>query len=342
MDITAFNYIGTSIDNITNAFVIDGVSGLISGISPLIITAVTLYIMFKGYMMIFGKTDDLARDAIITGVQIITITLLTLNVGNYTHYIIGGINAFAGGLSNTIGGNESGGNIYQALDALLTQAVDEAAYCLEKIGMFNGWTWFFVAIVILIVVIILTVLSAIIIIGSKFLLSVLFVLGPLFITLAIFPITRKFFDSWVGKVVEHMLVQIFGVAIIVMALRTSSHFIGQNSITADNINPMAVLTQIVVVTGILAWVVKQVPNLSGSLSGGFASGVLTFKDAANPINKLLNGKKGGDKPNSPKNASWGEQQANQVRGGTGNSQGTPQQTKSSQAIHDKIASHNRQ
>ncbi|MUK76548.1 type IV secretion system protein VirB6 [Aliivibrio fischeri] len=340
MNITAFNFIGTTIDNITNAFVIDGVSGLISGISPLIVTAVTLYIMFKGYMMMFGNTEDLARDGIITGIQIITITLLTLNVGNYTHYIIGGINAFAGGLSNAIGGNESGDNIYQALDSLLTQGVDEAVYCFEKIGMFNGWVWFFVAIVILIVVMALTVLSAIIIIGSKFLLSVLFVIGPLFITLAIFPITRKFFDSWVGKVVEHMLVQIFGVAIIVMALRTTSHFIGQNSISADNINPMAVMTQIAVVTSILAWVVRQVPNLSGSLAGGFASGVLTFKDAATPINKLLNGKKEGNKSNSPKKASWDEQQANQVRGGGANS--TPQQTKSSQAIHDKIASHNRQ
>ncbi|MGF1804339.1 type IV secretion system protein [Aliivibrio sifiae] len=340
MDITAFNYIGTSIDNVTNKFVIDGVSGLISGISPLIVTAVTLYIMFKGYMMIFGKTDDLARDAIITGLQIITITLLTLNIGNYTHYIIGGVNAFAGGLSNAIGGDGGGGSIYQTLDALLTQAVDEAAYCLEKVGMFNGWIWFFVGVVILIVVGVITVISAIIIIGSKFLLSILFVIGPLFITFAIFPITRKFFDSWVGKVVEHMLVQIFGVAIIVMALRTISHFIGQNSITVDNINPVAVMTQIAVVASILAWVVKQIPNLSGSLSGGFASGVLTFKDVVSPLAKTLNGKQGKNTPSSPKNASWTEQQANQVKGG--GAQHAPQQTKSSQAIHDKIASHNRQ
>ncbi|MGF1804074.1 type IV secretion system protein [Aliivibrio sifiae] len=339
MEITAFNFIGTTIENVTNTFIVDGASGLISGISPLIITAVTLYLMFKGYMQIFGHTEDLARDVLISGLQIICITTLALNIDNYTHYILGGVSALTHGLSDAIGGNSSGGSIFQTLDALLTQAVDQMVYCFSKVGWTDGWIWGIVGIIILGVVTGVTVVSAIIIIGTKFLLAVLFVLGPLFITLAIFPITRKFFDSWVGKVIENMLVQIFGVAIITMALHIISSFIGQNSVSADDIQPMAVATQIGVVTGILIWVIRQIPNLSGSLAGGFASGVLTFKDAANPLNKSLNDKKGGSNSDAPKNASWDEQQANQVKGG--GAQHAPQQTKSSQAIHDKIASHNR-
>ena len=110
----------------------------------------------------------------------------------------------------------------------------------------------------------------------------------------------------------------------------------------DGINPVGVMAQIVVITGILTWVVKQIPNLSGSLAGGFASGSLTFKEAmvapaAAAAAKFLNGApKGKDKPQRD---SWANQQANQVT--KGNAQASPQQTKGSQAINDKIAEHNR-
>ena len=341
MDITAFSYIGGTIDNFTSDFIVSGVGGLIGAISPLIMMGVTLFLMFKGYLQIFGKTDDLARDTVILGIQVITITTLVLNVDNYTFYIIDGVNAWASGVSNAINNNENDFNIYQTLDELLTQGVNHAVYGFKKVG-WGDWVWGFVAIVILIVTTIITIISAIIIIGTKFLLTMLFVIGPLFIAFAIFPITRKFFDSWVTKIVENVLVQIFGVVIIILTIKVISHFIGENNVTEKDINPIGAMTQIVVVTAILTWVVKQIPNLSGSLAGGFASGSLTFKEAmaapaAAAAAKFLNGApKGKDKPQRD---SWADQQANQVT--KGNAQASPQQTKGSQAINDKIAEHNR-
>ncbi|MCP3699360.1 MAG: type IV secretion system protein [Aliivibrio sp.] len=342
MDITAFSYIGKTIDNFTSDFIVSGIGGLIGAISPLIMMGVTLFLMFKGYLQIFGKTDDLARDTVILGIQVITITTLVLNVDNYTFYVIDGVSSLSSGISSAISKNESGNDIYQTLDGLLMQALDIAVYCLSKVGWTEGYLWAFVAMVILASIAILTIISAIIIMGTKFLLTMLFVIGPLFIAFALFPITRKFFDSWVTKIVENVLVQIFGVIIITMAIEIISNFIGKNNPEVQDINPTGVMIQIVVVTGILTWVVKQIPNLSGSLAGGFASGSLTFKEAmaapaAAAAAKFLNGApKGKDKPQRD---SWADQQANQVT--KGNAQASPQQTKGSQAINDKIAEHNR-
>lgn len=342
MDITAFSYIGKTIDNFTSDFIVSGIGGLIGAISPLIMMGVTLFLMFKGYLQIFGKTDDLARDTVILGIQVITITALVLNVDNYTFYIIDGVSSLSSGISSAISKNESGNDIYQTLDGLLMQAVDIAVYCFSKVGWTEGYLWFFVGISILTAIGILAIISAIIIMGTKFLLTMLFVIGPLFIAFALFPITRKFFDSWVTKIVENVLVQIFGIIIITMAIEIISTFIDKNNPAVEGINPVGVMAQIVVITGILAWVVKQIPNLSGSLAGGFASGSLTFKEAmaapaAAAAAKLLNGApKGKDKPQRD---SWADQQANQVT--KGNAQTSPQQTKGSQAINDKIAEHNR-
>ena len=171
MDITAFSYIGKTIDNFTSDFIVSGIGGLIGAISPLIMMGVTLFLMFKGYLQIFGKTDDLARDTVILGIQVITITTLVLNVDNYTFYIIDGVSSLSSGISSAISKNESGYDIYQTLDGLLTQAVDLAVYCLSKISWTEGYVWFFVGMVILIAIAILTIISAIIIIGTKFLLT---------------------------------------------------------------------------------------------------------------------------------------------------------------------------
>ena len=342
MDITAFSYIGGTIDNFTSDFIVSGVGGLIGAISPLIMMGVTLFLMFKGYLQIFGKTDDLARDTVILGIQVITITTLVLNVDNYTFYIIDGVSSLSSGISSAISKNESGNDIYQTLDGLLMQAVDIAVYCFSKVGWTEGYLWFFVGISILTAIAILAIISAIIIMGTKFLLTMLFVIGPLFIAFALFPITRKFFDSWVTKIVENVLVQIFGIIIITMAIEIINSFIGKNNPAVEGINPVGVMAQIVVITGILTWVVKQIPNLSGSLAGGFASGSLTFKEAmaapaAAAAAKFLNGAPKGKE--TPQRDSWADQQANQVT--KGNAQASPQQTKGSQAINDKIAEHNR-
>ena len=346
MDITAFSYIGKTIDKFTSNFIVSGVSGLIEAISPLILIGVTIFLMVKGYLQIFGKSDDLARDTVLLGIQVITITTLVLNVDNYTFYIIDGVSAWSSGISSAISKNESGNDIYQTLDGLLTQAVDLAVYCLSKISWTEGYVWFFVGMVILIAIAILTIISAIIIIGTKFLLTMLFVIGPLFIAFAIFPITRKFFDSWVTKIVENILVQIFGVVIISMAIEIISTFIGKNNPAVEDINPTGVMIQIVVVTGILTWVVKQIPNLSGSLAGGFASGSLTFKDAMAPAIgaaaavKYMNNRDENKKTDSTSdNTPWGQPPENQVS--KGNAHQSPQQTKGSQAINDKIDEHNR-
>lgn len=342
MDITAFSYIGNTIDNFTSDFIVSGIGGLIGAISPLIMMGVTLFLMFKGYLQIFGKTDDLARDTVILGIQVITITALVLNVDNYTFYIIDGVSSLSSGISSAISKNESGNDIYQTLDGLLMQAVDIAVYCFSKVGWTEGYLWFFVGISILTAISILAIISAIIIMGTKFLLTMLFVIGPLFIAFALFPITRKFFDSWVTKIVENVLVQIFGIIIITMAIEIINNFIGKNNPAVEGINPVGVMAQIVVITGILTWVVKQIPNLSGSLAGGFASGSLTFKEAmaapaAAAAAKFLNGAPKGKE--TTQRDSWADQQANQVT--KGNAQASPQQTKGSQAINDKIAEHNR-
>lgn len=288
MDITIFSYIGSSIDAATQHFIIDGVKSLISSIKILVITGVTLYIMLKSYLQMTGKTDGLLHDTFTHCIVVICITGLSLNATNYTTYLIGGVNAFADGLANTIstvagtGSGERG--IFKTLDELLLKAIEQANTCFAKMSLWDteSWDWIFSAIAVLVSLGAVTLLASVIIIGSKFLLTLLFLLGPLFLSFACFPATRRFFDGWVGKLMEICLIQVFGVAVITLSISIIDNFITPNKLDGNDINPIAISAQIAILSGITFYIIKQIPILSCALSSGFSSSVMTIKDILSP------------------------------------------------------------
>ncbi|MGL4926834.1 MAG: type IV secretion system protein [Plesiomonas shigelloides] len=299
MDIAVFAYIGDTIANATKTFISGGLQGLIDTLRPFIIMCVTLHIMLKGYLQIAGKTDEVLKDVVIHCVIVICITALSLNAANYTTYLIGGVDNWASGLAHSItaaiGNGSTGGEstVFDTLDNLLTSAVDQAKSCFAKMSVWSteSWDWIFAAFAVIITLGAVTLVSGIIIIGSKFLMTLLFLLGPLFLTLACFPATRRFFDSWASKLMENCLVQVFGIAIITLATSIINEFLLENSLGEGDANPLAIAAQIMIVAGIMLFVIRQIPNLSGSLAGGFASGAMTLRDVMKPTQDLAQGAK---------------------------------------------------
>lgn len=288
-----FSYIGTNIDKATEKFILDGVRNLIDSIKILVITGVTLYIMFKSYLQIMGKADGLLRDTVIHCIIVICITSLSLNAANYTAYLIGGVEAFAGGLASTISaaagaGTSDGGTVFNTLDKLLIQAIQQANVCFAKMSLWKTetWDWIFSAFAVLVSLGALTLCASVIIIGSKFLLTMLLLLGPLFLSAACFPVTRRYFDSWVGKLMENCLVQVFGVAVTTLLISIVKNFIKINHLGQGDANPIAIAAQITILSGVMFYILRQIPNLAGSLSGGFASASMTLRDVLDPARKM--------------------------------------------------------
>lgn len=351
MDIAVFQFISGTIENATNDFLVSGLTGLISAITPLLITGISIYITMQAYLSIMGKSDDLAFDVFKHCLVVICITGLALNINNYTTYVIGSVEALASGLASAVSGQSQGNNIYQNLDGLLQQGIEQAGYSFSQAGMSpTTWTWFLIGIIILAAIVSLTLISATIIIGTKFLLTFLLILGPLFMIFACFPITRRYLDSWIAKIVENVLVQVLGIMVITLAIEMIALFILSNNInhsTETDANTIGIAVQIVIVVGILLYVIRQIPNLAGSLAGGFASGSMSIKDlksgaAAGVAGLASTGKMWSDlKGKEPSERSgrdtWEQQQANKIASGNNNQSKDPV----SQVVRDQIEKHNR-
>ena len=350
-----FSYIGTNIDKATERFILDGVRNLIDSIKILVITGVTLYIMFKSYLQIMGKADGLLRDTITHCIIVICITSLSLNAANYTAYLIGGVEAFAGGLSHAIStttgmvsGMHDGGNIFNVLDDLLISAIEQTTACFAKMSLWKTetWDWIFSAFAVLVSLGALTLCASVIIIGSKFLLTMLLLLGPLFLSAACFPVTRRYFDSWVGKLMENCLVQVFGVAVTTLLISIVEHFLKTNSLGQGDANPVAIAAQITILSGVMFYILRQIPNLAGSLSGGFASASMTLRDAINPAGKVAQatgyalGATGYAISSAATQARRADMQ-NQIQRGTSASTASRAEMKREQMIKDMIAEQTR-
>ncbi|MGT2621052.1 type IV secretion system protein (plasmid) [Photobacterium damselae subsp. piscicida] len=224
--------------------------------------------------------------------------------------------------------------MYETLDNLLAKGVNQAAYCFEQAGWTPAtWTWLFCAFVVMASIGTLTVRAGLIVIGTKFLLSVLLVIGPLFFIAACFPVTRRFIDSWLNKVLENILVQLFGITVVVMATKIIGNFIKVNDITkAIDANPAGIAVQVAIVSGILLYVIQQIPNLAGALSGSFASAMLKISmPKLNPMNAQHSA--------IAERASWAQQQQNQLSHG-GAVKGSNPKHDLSQDLKDRIAAHN--
>lgn len=278
-DLMVFRWIGDAIKTVTDQLLLDSVSNVTGGLAPLLLSAVTLYITIRAWLLIFGRSDDPASAFIISSVQIICITFLTLNAANYTEYVIGTINGWETGLTSLIVPNGNSNTVMGLLDVSLNTAIDQVAFAWAKVE-FNPstWGWAFAAIAIIIAYLPLTIIIAITVIGAQFLLTILLIIGPLFISFAMFPVTRKYFDSWVAKVFENVLVLVFGVMIIGFVMSLFNQFVVKADLTANGIHPVGTAILLLPVSAILLYVIKQIPNLAGSLSGGFASANLTLQE----------------------------------------------------------------
>lgn len=340
-----FEFINDTISNAISSFLMDGISGVIAAISPLVLISVTIYIMGQGYIQLFGSSNDSMLNVIKHCLIVACITALALNVSSYTTYVIGVVESVASGLSSAVSGQSQDSNVYQTLDELLNKAVEQAGYSFGQVGLDpSSWTWFLIGLIILASITSITLISAVIIIGTKFLLTILFALGPLFLVLACFPITKRFLDSWIAKLIENIFVQVLGVMTVTLAIKIIEYILTTNDVNSGG-NPVLIAVNVVIISGIMFYVIRQIPNLSGALAGGFASASMSFKDlkaGANAgVNSLksvgtgINKFKGNEPSERSQRDTWEQQQANKIKGGSSNASVAP-------SVMRQIDKHNQQ
>jgi len=296
---TLSQFIGTTTNNAINA------------VMPVGKTLLLISVGWFGWSSIMGVIDAPIKQVSWKLLQISVIFTLATNVGIHNQYISDWLWQSPDALANVIvqGVSGSSGSISSIsfLDDLLTKFDGFANQFNQKSISFSEFgasisntvfSW-----VIWIVGILLTAYAAFLFLLSKIALAVLLGISPIFIILTMFQTTKKFFDAWIGQVLNYIFLPVLTAAVIAVVLTALNAFI---AIIPANGATQEQAIALIALSGTSFLILTQVPSVASTLGGGVALSTLNVERwAGNKAASIANRTARGTMKATGKAVGWG-------------------------------------
>lgn len=270
--------LGGVIDNFLNVFVSTVSSNIATAITPIVITGLTIWTILYGYAVMRHEVSEpigvFARNLLKFGL----IMGFALGGGIYQSEIIGSVNAFQDGLVSLVTQPTSitsvaGDNIYQVLDGLLEKGSDLALVIIgagmSKLPM-GGYLDLLAGVLIFAANTVLLLVCGGFVVITKVAMAFVLGVGPMFIACLAFPPVAKFFDAWVGAVLNYVFLVVILAFAIGLSISVSDTYI-QNmlaSAQASATNPLIDAFGLIALYGTLLVLIYQAPHIASGLAGG--------------------------------------------------------------------------
>lgn len=266
-----FEAIFDKVDQALDTYITSTAGDIISFITPIFTSLLIIWIAIWGYMMMFGKANEPLQDGVFRILRIGFIITLGLTVGTYTGLVVDFLAKGPETIASVITGSPTGTSA-ATLDSLFSKIFEVSEAAWNKGGIMNGnFGMYLISIIVLVVGAALSLVVAFLILLSKIMTTVLLAMGPLFIIMLLFNATQRFFESWLGMVMNFGFILILAAAIgqLMTTLADSyiSSMMGADASALANLGDAAMLC---IVFALCILVVKQVPSLASALGGGVA------------------------------------------------------------------------
>lgn len=265
-----FEAIFDKVDQALDTYITSTAGDIISFITPVFTSLLIIWIAIWGYMMMFGKANEPLQDGVFRILRIGFIMTLGLTVGTYTGLVVDFLAKGPETIASVITGTPSGTSA-ATLDSLFSKVFDvsEAAY--DKGGIMNGnFGMYLIAWVVLIVGAGLALVVAFLILLSKIVTTVLLAVGPLFIIMLLFNSTQRFFESWLGMVLNFGFILVLAAAIGKLMTSLADSYISAMAADGRDLANLGDAAMLCVVFALCTLVMKQVPSVASALGGGVA------------------------------------------------------------------------
>jgi type IV secretion system protein VirB6 len=269
----------STVNNSLTTYVGDVATNVITAITPTATTLLLIYVMLWGWATMRGMISEPVTDGINRIVRLSLITGLALNIGRYNDYLSNFLWDTPDAMAAVVAsGYSSSTDNTQYLDNLWSQIYDIGYAFWNLAGTFNVFQtiglmllayfiWFAGAGV--------TLYAFFLLILSKIALAVLLGIGPIFVLLIMFEPTKRFFDVWMGQVLNYVFLVILTSAAMKLMLTIFNTYLGAvvaSGFVANPQIPQAFPT--IIFSAVCILVLNQVPSIASALGGGVAIGTL--------------------------------------------------------------------
>lgn len=262
-----FSFVDGQFQDPLENFISSGTANIANWISGPLTAALTLYIVLYGYLVLRGSVQEPILEFAFRAIKLAIIITLVRNASDYQTYVT---NIFFETLPHEISQALNSGATPSAstFDSLL----DKGQKCAHEIWSRASWP-----------IDIVTGFGGMLVIGASFLvaaigfivslyarlaLAIILAIGPIFIALAMFQPTRRFTESWIGQLVNFVILQVLVLAIgsllITCIEMTFTVIEGYSDLL---MRPIALCAICIVAL----YVFYQLPGIASALAAGGAS-----------------------------------------------------------------------
>lgn len=262
-----FSFVDAQFKTPLENFISSGTSNIANWVSGPLTAALTLYVVLYGYLVLRGSVQEPILDFAFRAMKLAIIVMLVRNAGEYQTYVT---NIFFDTLPREIAQALNSGAAPSAstFDSLL----DKGQRCAYEIWSRASWP-----------VDIVTGIGGMMVIGASFIvaaigyivslyarlaLAIVLAIGPIFIALAMFQATRRFTESWIGQLVNFVILQVLVVAIgslLITCIDTT--FTAIEAYSDVLMRPIALCA----ICLAALYVFYQLPGIASALAAGGAS-----------------------------------------------------------------------
>ncbi|HEY9105105.1 MAG TPA: type IV secretion system protein [Roseateles sp.] len=270
-----FAWVGSQLDSVLNTYVVGAVSTLMTGIAPVALTAMTLWVGLYGWAVVRHEVSETVPAFVWKVFKIGLVLAIALQSGVYISTVAETANALATGVAMTfLPDSVSPTTIsspYALLDDFFDKACQQVVDLAKEAGLSRLDLWFAAAVT-AIGNVIFACLALYVVTLAKVFLTFTIAVGPLFVLTLAWRPTAKFFDSWLSMLLNAVVLAWFAF----FALGLSTH-IGERIVLAIQnegglagpaFNPMAESLKYCVVMVLMAIICFQAPSLASGLTGG--------------------------------------------------------------------------
>jgi type IV secretion system protein VirB6 len=272
-----FSWVGSQFDSVLSTYVLGVVSALMTGIAPIVLTVMTLWVALYGWAVLRNEVPETLPVFAWKVFKIGLVLAFALQSGFYIANVSNTANALASGVASTFLPSAANpatvATPYAILDTFNNKAGQLVLDLLKEAGI-TRLDLVFAAVVTAFGNVIFLCIALFVVTLAKLFLTFVIAVGPLFVLCLAWRPTARFFDSWLSMVLNSVVLTWFAFFALGLSVYMGDAMVqtvqAQGGFAGPTFNVVGEALKYCVVMILMAIICFQAPSLASALTGGAA------------------------------------------------------------------------
>jgi type IV secretion system protein VirB6 len=242
-------------------------AAMCTALLPIAITGATIYLLVMGFAIMRGEANDPLHTFVWKSFRMALIAGIALSAGEYQTTIAAGTEALVGAFLESMSGFTSVGAVVDDIAKPFSD-LGQQIWNQAVTGFWPNFALIAAAGAVAVAEFLMFAIGLGFFLLAKVALALVLAVGPAFILCAMWPGTEKYTESWLGQVLNYVVLKVLVAACILMLTDFASKFAAHIQVTTDTVNVLKATTSLVCCSGALVIVMLNLPQLAAALSGG--------------------------------------------------------------------------